>query len=315
MSDRQLPAWSRGSTVMRLPGTARVPEMSPAWAWGGASGEGVRVAVIDSGIDADHPALESCVDVDAGVAFGLDGEGKAVAELGPHGDLFGHGTACASIIHLIAPAARLTSVRVLGVNNTAKATQFIAGLEWAIAEQFDVINLSLGTRSRDWALALHELCDKAYFQGSVVVTAANNLSTPSFPSLYASVFSVACNLSRDPFRFHANPTPPTEFLARGIDVEVAWLGGGTTVATGNSFAAPHIAGLAALIRSKHPELRPFHVKAALWATSANVQEATEPEFGGRLTQAVNRTRWTRAVTQHRPRSLGATDVPKEGNAP
>ncbi|MEZ5227708.1 MAG: S8 family serine peptidase [Acidimicrobiales bacterium] len=53
-----------------------------------------------------------------------------------------------------------------------------------------------------------------------------------------------------------------------------WINGGTTTITGNSFAAPHIAGLATLVKAKHPELRPFQLKAALWATSANVLEAS-----------------------------------------
>ena len=80
---------------------------------------------------------------------------------------------------------------------------------------------------------------------------------------------------------------PTEFLAPGIDVEVPWLGGGTTVTTGNSFAAPHIAGRAALIKSKHPELRPFQIKTVLWATAANVREAGRPEVAGRLSQLMS----------------------------
>ena len=111
-----------------------------------------------------------------------------------------------------------------------------------------MINLSLGTRKRDWALAFYDVCDRAYFGNSFIVTAANNVQRRSFPSLYASVTSVACNLGDDPFRFHFNPEPPTEFLARGIDVEVAWLDQQTIRTTGNSYAAPHISGLAALIR-------------------------------------------------------------------
>jgi hypothetical protein len=95
---------------------------------------------------------------------------------------------------------------------------------------------------------------------------------------------VASNLSRDPFRFHFNPDPPTEFLARGIDVDVAWGGGGRVYATGNSYAAPHIAGIAALIKSKHPELRPFQLKTVLWATAANVREA--PEIAGRISRVL-----------------------------
>ena len=63
--------------------------------------------------------------------------------------------------------------------------------------------------------------------------------------------------------------PPVEFGARGIDVEVAWADGGSIVATGNSFAAPHVAAMAALILAKHPGLTPYQVKAVLQAVSDN----------------------------------------------
>ncbi len=286
MSEQQ-PAWARDDALLQLDDALRIDELTPEWAWGGADGEGVRVAVVDSGVDADHPLLGDCVDRHAGVAFSVVG-GEVVRSDGPHDDAFGHGTACAGIVHRLAPKARVTSVKVLGQGLRGKAGAFLAGLTWAVDEGFDVINLSLGTRKRDWALAFHDVCDRAYFGNSFVVTAANNVQRRSFPSLYASVTSVACNLGDDPFRFHFNPEPPTEFLARGIDVEVAWLGGETIRTTGNSYAAPHIAGLAALIRSKHPGLRPFQVKTVLWATAANVREAGDPEFAGKVTNAMRR---------------------------
>lgn len=279
-----LPAWAKASAVLHLSGAVDTLSITPSWAWGGATGEGVRVAVVDSGIEADHPALEGCVDVESSVTFDLDDNGEVVCRPGIDGDANGHGTACASIIHQLAPAVRITSVRVLGSRNTGKAVQFHAGLRWAVERGYDVINLSLGTKLRDWALPFHELCDEAYFGGSLVVTAANNIRSASYPSLYASVTSVACNHATDPFRFHANPEPPTEFLARGLDVEVAWKGGGYARVTGNSFAAPHIAGIAALVRSKHPALRPFQVKAVLWATAANVREGAPLDVAGRLTR-------------------------------
>lgn len=287
MSDR--PAWSRESAVLRIPGTTRIEDLSPDWAFGGSTGAGVRVAIIDSGIDADHPMLGGCVDEASGIEFAVDAEGEVLASEGPHRDVFGHGTACAGIVHALAPNARITSVKVLGPGLTGKVASFHAGLAWAVEQGFDVINLSLGTRKRDWALAFHELCDQAYFSGSFIVTAANNVQRVSFPSLYSSVTSVACNTSTDPLRFHFNPEPPTEFLARGIDVEVPWLDHGTTVTTGNSFAAPHIAALATLIKSKHPELRPFQIKTALWATAANVQEAGTVDAAGRLSKVVSAT--------------------------
>ena len=78
----------------------------------------------------------------------------------------------------------------------------------------------------EWALPFYEVCDQAYFRNCFVVTAANNVPRPSFPSLFGSVTSVACNLATDPIRFHWNPEPPTEFLAPGIDIDVPWMGGG-----------------------------------------------------------------------------------------
>jgi subtilisin family serine protease len=271
------PAYARGESIfvpLQLPEAPLQPD--PAWAWGGATGNGVRVAIIDSGIDASHPALDGCVDVEDGVMIRLGTDGEIVVESGAHGDAFGHGTACASIIHKIAPDARITSVRVLGPMLGGRASVFLHGLAWAIENGYDVINLSLGTSKREWALPFHELCDRAYFRGSLIVTAANNVAETSFPSLYASVASVACSMSRDPFDFYANPIPPTEFLAPGIEVDVAWRQGGDRRVTGNSYAAPHIAGIVALIRSKHPELRPFQVKAVLWATAANVHAGAVP---------------------------------------
>ncbi|MEZ5378126.1 MAG: S8 family serine peptidase [Acidimicrobiales bacterium] len=283
MSDRSRPAWAHDSLAVRLAKPAPVRDFTPEVAFAGSTGAGVRVAVIDSGIDSDHPMLGSCVDRDAAVEFTVSPDGEVIKNDGPHDDAFGHGTAVAGIIHALAPEASITSVRVLGPNLTGKAAAFHAGLVWAVDEGYDIVNLSLGTTRSEWALAFHEVCDRAYFGNTFIVTAANNVQRASYPSLFASVASVACNTSTDPLRFHANPNPPTEFLARGIDIEVPWINGGTTTITGNSFAAPHIAGLATLVKAKHPELRPFQLKAALWATSANVLEASPVEPAGRRT--------------------------------
>jgi subtilisin family serine protease len=103
----------------------------------------------------------------------------------------------------------------------------------------------------------------------MLVCAVNNVPAPSYPSQYASVFSVAAHARQDPFGLDYNPLPPVEFGAPGIDVEVAWRGGGTTVSTGNSYAAPHVAGLIARMLSKHPDLTPFQVKTVLHAVADN----------------------------------------------
>lgn len=240
------------------------------WAWGEATGSGVDVAVVDSGIDAEHPMVGG---VDSAVALSYDSaEEDGVRRVeGPHEDLFGHGTACAGIIRALAPQCRLHSVRVLGERLTGKGLVFAAGLEWAIEHRFRVVNLSLSTGKEDYFGRFHELADRAYFAGIMLVCAVNNVASPSYPSQYASVFSVAAHDRQDPFGFDYNPAPPVELGAPGIDVTVAWKGGGTIVSTGNSFAAPHVAGLIARLLSKHPDLTPFQVKTVLHALADNAR--------------------------------------------
>ena len=133
-----------------------------------------------------------------------------------------------------------------------------------------VCNLSLSTGKKDYFGVLHELADLAYFRNIALVAAVNNMPIPSFPSIYASVISVASHEVQDPYLFYYNPEPPVEFGALGIDVRVAWRNAGWITSTGNSFAAPHIAGIAAKILGKHPELTIFQVKAVLRALAANV---------------------------------------------
>ena len=117
---------------------------------------------------------------------------------------------------------------------------------------------------------LHDLADRAYFANALLVCAANNVAVASYPSLFSSVVSVAAHDLRDPEAWFYNPRPPVEFGAYGLDVDVAWKDGGRIVATGNSFAAPHIAGLAARIRSAHPSVSPFEIKTILAATASSI---------------------------------------------
>lgn len=234
-------------------------------AWGGATGEGVVVAVVDSGIDPDHPAVG---EVARSVTIERVGEDFEVRENCEPGDFVGHGTACAGIIRSFAPKAELVSIRVLGPNNRASGRAFIKALEWVAAERIDVVNLSLSSRSDELFPIFHDIVDAAYFRGCLLVSAASN--TPgeaSYPSLFSSVVSVASHDIPDPWTYFYNPRPPVEFGAWGVDVPVAWLNGGQIVASGNSFAAPHIAGLAALVRSKHPKLTAFELKSVLSAVA------------------------------------------------
>jgi subtilisin family serine protease len=186
------------------------------------------------------------------------------------GDLSGHGTACAGIVRAIAPEAELYSVRVLGAGFTGTGALLLAGLRWAVEQRYDVINMSLSTTRRGFAEVLHELADEAYFRRTVLVASAHNMPVESYPWRFSSVISVGSHEEPDPLTFYANPDPPVEFFARGVDVDVAWLGGGSIRATGNSFATPALSAICALVLAKHPELTPFQLKSVLYLIASNV---------------------------------------------
>ncbi|MEV5704095.1 S8 family serine peptidase [Actinoallomurus sp. NPDC052274] len=267
-----VPAWS-------MPASA-VPEerfeVSPIgsvtreWAWGDADGSGVRVCVLDSGVDASHPlvgGLDRAMDVVPGE------DGPVVVPTEP-GDEAGHGTACASVIRSIAPAVSLTSVRVLAGGKHGTGAALLAGLGWAIDEGYDIINMSLSTTKPQFCDALRELSDRAYFRRCVIVASAHNMPVRSYPWPFAAVISVASHDGPDPMTYYYNPSPPVEFYARGVRVRVAWSGGREILSTGNSFATPHIAGISALILSKHRSLTPFQLKSVLYSAAENVAEPT-----------------------------------------
>ena len=270
--EEELPAWSLPAAALdsiRLPGGWMEP-VTRDWAFGGATGKGVRVCVLDSGIELGHSLVGA---VERSVAVVKDGDEVVVRE-DDEGDLCGHGTACAGIIHSIAPECELHSVRVLGAGFTGSGSVLLEGLRWAVAQGYDVINMSLSTTKQKFASLLHELADTAYFRNTMLVASAHNMPVESYPWRFSSVISVGSHELSDPFTYYYNPTPPVEFFARGVDVEVAWLGGGRLVCTGNSFATPHIAGIAALVLSKHRELTPFQLKSLLYLTASNVGDGS-----------------------------------------
>jgi subtilisin family serine protease len=242
------------------------------WAWGGSTGAGIRVCIIDSGVDSGHPLAGP---VQGSFAVVRDSGGEPdIAEI-PPGDSCGHGTACASIIRSIAPDCEIYSLQVLN-RFTGSGDAFVTGLRWAVSQGFDVVNLSLSTTRRQFAQALHGLADDAYFQRSMLVASAHNMPLESFPWRFASVLSVGSHAEGDSGLFFYNPAPPVEFFAHGVDVEVAWLAGEQTKCSGNSFATPHMTGYCARILSKHPDLTPFQVKTALYLLAGNVV-AAHPE--------------------------------------
>jgi subtilisin family serine protease len=267
-----VPAYAvTGDTARRLPGARPWPaQVDREWAFGGSTGAGATVCVLDSGVDGRHPMVGR---VDAALAVRMDGD-EAVVEPDGAGDVCGHGTACAGVIRALAPDCELVSVRVLGEGFVGGGPALVAGLRWAVDQAFDVINMSLSTTKERFVGELHALADAAYFRRSLIVASAHNMPVASYPWRFSSVVSVASHDIDDPLVYLRNPAPPVEFYARGVEVEVAWANGSTLRGSGNSFATPHISGICALIRAKHPELTPAEVKTLLGLTATNAGAPT-----------------------------------------
>jgi subtilisin family serine protease len=267
--EKLFPAWSLPrEAAARISLANPLPEkVDRAWAIEGSTGAGVRVCILDSGVEAGHPLVG---EVQGAVAITIGEDGETIAEEDVEGDLCGHGTACAGVVRSIAPDAEIHSVRVLGAGFKGSGTILLAGLRWSIEQGYDIVNMSLSTTKRELGDVLHELADSAYFQRTMLIASAHNMPVESYPWRFSSVVSVGSHEEDDSLVFYANPDPPVEFFARGVDVEVAWLGGGSIKATGNSFATPALSGIAALVLGKHPGLTPFQVKTVLYLISSNV---------------------------------------------
>jgi subtilisin family serine protease len=265
-----LPAWGwqfvEGALTPQVAALRRGFDIADAF--GDRRGHGVRVAVVDSGIEDGHPSVGR---VQRAVSLQYDAEatGRVAIVEEPHADLYGHGTACGGIIREIAPDVELVSVRVLGTDLKGRAEVFAAGLEWAIDQGIDVISLSLSTHNEAFVRRFHDLCDRAAFAGCVLVSALNNLPGPTYPSQFAGVCSVAAADTTDRERWWYRSGGPAEFGAAGVGVRVAWTGGTHLIASGNSFAAPVIAGHAARIVAANSGITPFEVKAVLRAFATN----------------------------------------------
>ena len=264
-----LPAWSLPAAASAEIGIGvEWPErVTRDWALGGSTGAGIRVCILDSGVQPDHPLVGA---LEGAVALRKTEDGEIVVEDDTEGDLCGHGTACAGIVRSIAPECSIHSVRVLGAGYTGSGPVLLAGLRWAVEQGYDVINMSLSTTKRQFASVLHELADTAYFRRTVLVASAHNMPVESYPWRFSSVISVGSHDQDDSLVFYYNPKPPVEFFARGVDLDVAWVGGGRLRCTGNSFATPHMAGICTLIRAAHPELTPFQLKSVLYLVANNV---------------------------------------------
>jgi subtilisin family serine protease len=223
----------------------------------------VRVAVLDSGIELNHPELAGLAVTDD-VAVVDDGLQLRVVP-GEGRDVYGHGTAVAGIIHQLAPEATLGSFRVLGQHLHSRTLIIREAARVAIERGYHILNCSFGCGRDDHVLLYKEWIDEAYIQGRHILAACNNqdFTKREWPGHFPTVITVNFIRCDSPEEFHYRRGHLVEFAARGQDIEVAWSGGSHKKVTGSSFAVPHMTGLLARLLSGLPELSPLQAKALL----------------------------------------------------
>lgn len=232
-------------------------------------GAGIRIAVIDSGIDATHPALEG-LDLADDISVSSDGIRLTVRENDGR-DVFGHGTAVAGILRDIAPGAEIGNFRALDGQNRSRSFVIAECVRQAISRGYHIINCSFGCRGlAKYVMDYKEWIDAAYVGGIHVVAAGSNLndSVREWPAHFPSVIGVGV-ADCDPDEIRFRPDRLVSLAAKGERVRVPWLGGGWRVETGSSFAAPRVSGFVARLLSVHPGLGPGLVKALLQQLAAS----------------------------------------------
>ncbi|MCA9795084.1 MAG: S8 family serine peptidase [Candidatus Eremiobacteraeota bacterium] len=234
-------------------------------------GEGVKVGIIDTGLDLAHPDLAATLEQVKSRTCFLGGAPRPDPDAT---DPANHGTPVTWLIHQLAPRAELHHLRALARDRRGSARGLAAALAYALEQNFQVINLSLGLERFEpaWKARFVDLVDRAYYAGTILVASASNRSDWILPGSLSALISVDMDFFADPLAVRPRgrelllygPKPHIWLDARGTMVKAPKAGSREQVFyTGTSYAAPHVTGIVARLLSTHPELEPFEVKTVL----------------------------------------------------
>lgn len=216
--------------------------------WAMSRGDGMKIAILDTGIDFTHP------DIAPNFAKGIN---FTTANSGDHTDRQGHGSHCAGVVAGVdndfgvvgvAPGAKLYNVKVLGDNGSGSIGAIIKGIDWCIKEGVDVMSMSLGC-SEDPGTNFHNAIKRARAAGIVIVAASGNENTHcGWPAAYPEVIAVGAvdqSFGRADF---SNFGAELDVVAPGVDILSTYPGNRYAKLSGTSMATPMVAGVVALVQ-------------------------------------------------------------------
>jgi len=237
-------------------------------AWSLSLGSGVKVGVIDTGIDTDHPDLKE----------NLVGCLNFISSRRTCEDDNGHGTHVSGIIAArnnnlgvvgVAPEAKIYSLKVLDRRGGGYLSDVIEGLDWAVANHLQVVNMSLGTSSD--VASLHEAVKRVNAAGIIQVAAAGNsgpgANTVNYPAKYPEVIAVAALDSADNVPSWSSRGPEVDLAAPGVNINSTYLSDKYKILSGTSMSAPHVTGTVALRLFLKPGESPFQIETVLEANT------------------------------------------------
>ena len=239
-----------------------------------ARGSAIRVAVIDSAIDAQHPDLAGAV-ADSFDAIATDKSPPAGPQAKPHK----HGTAIAGLIAArgklvgAAPEAQILAIRAFDPDGaSANATTFaiLKGLDWAAAHEARIINMSFAGPNDP---AIHRSLEAAHKKGIVLIAAAGNAgakSPPLYPAADANVIAVTATDANDKLFEASNRGKYIAIAAPGKNIFVAIPDSGYELSSGTSYSAAEVSGIVALMLEAKSDLTPDQVRAILMATAKDL---------------------------------------------
>ncbi|QIB43889.1 S8 family peptidase [Streptomyces aureoverticillatus] len=305
--------WLDGTRKASLDKSVKQIGAPKAWQ-AGLDGKGVRIAVLDSGVDATHPDLKGRIADEKNFTASPDTK-----------DRVGHGTHVASTaagtgaksggrFKGVAPGAEVLSGKVLGDDGYGSDSQVIAGMEWAAAQGADVVNLSLGGDDSVGVDPLEDAVNKlSADKGVLFAVAAGNeghRGSVGSPGSADAALTVGAVDGKDKLADFSSEGPRVgdgaikpDVTAPGVDITAAAAPGsemekelgqkpeGYLTASGTSMATPHVAGAAALLKQRHPDWKAAELKRALTSSAKAGKYTPYQQGSGRIAvdKAVDQT--------------------------